>query len=75
MDGWPHSASLIGAAMEGSGAAELQDWIGALKGGGDAGGHGKRGGDGAGRRGGGGQRRGSCLISPSAAVFESSGGG
>ena len=36
MDAWPHSASLIGAAMEGSGAAELQDRVGALKGGGDA---------------------------------------
>ena len=28
MDAWPHSASLVGAAMEGGGAAELQDGVG-----------------------------------------------
>ena len=28
MDAWPHSASLVGAAMEGGGGAELQDGVG-----------------------------------------------
>ncbi len=27
MDAWPHSASLVGAAMEGGGAADLQDGV------------------------------------------------
>ena len=65
--------ALVGAAIKGGGALELQVRVRALEDGVDARGRGKQGGGVAERHTGGGQRqRGSCLlISPSAAVSES----